>query len=145
MKISFFKKSIMGYYYQEGQIGEYKGWPVYIINNEDLRIDTAKMDVIYAVRKPNCTKMWLVLDGQCIGTMDNEGDIRRRTAYHWDYYKPEKKKVVKEVVVTSTATATVTPKVDIDNYDYTVDLKAYSGVVDEVFKNLNKWWDNLEK
>lgn len=131
----------MGYYYQKGQIGEYKGWPVYIVDNEDLRIDTADSDIIYAVRKPNSTKMWLVLDGQCIGTMDDEGEIRRRPAYHWDYYKPEKKKIVKEV----TTIPTSIPKVDIDNYDYAVDLKAYSEVVDDVFRNLNKWWDDLER
>ena len=125
----------MRYYYQIGQIGEYKGWPVYIINNEDLRIDTANSDVIYAVRKPNCTEMWLVLDGQCIGTMNDEGAIRRRTAYHWDYYKPREEK---EIITTPTS------EVDIDSYDYTVDLKAYSGVVDDVFRNLNKWWDDLE-
>ena len=131
----------MGYYYQNGQIGEYKGWPVYIVNNEDLRLDNARSDIIYAVRKSHSSDMWLVLDGQCIGTMTDEGDIKRRTAYHWDYYKPKpKKKIVKEV-----ATITTIPKVDIDNYDYTVDLKAYSEVVDDVFRNLNKWWDDLEK
>ena len=129
----------MGYYSQTGKIGEYRGRPVYIVNNEDLRLDNAKSDIIYAVRKSRSSDMWLVLDGQCIGTMTNNGDIKRKPPYFWTYYKPKKTVEVKVEEKSDVDTNVV------DNYDYTVDLKAYSGVVDDVFRNLNKWWDDLER
>lgn len=133
---------MMGYYNQTGKIGEYKGKSVYIVNNEDLRLDNARSNVIYAVRKKNSSDMWLVLDGQCIGTMNNDGDIRRKPAYHWTYYHEPKEEV--EVKVEKSDYPIVDTTV-IDNYDYTIDLKGYSGVVDDVFRNLNKWWDDLER
>lgn len=134
----------MGYYNQTGKIGEYRGKSVYIVNNEDLRLDNARNDVIYAVRKSNSLDMWLVLDGQCIGTLNDDGEIKRKPAYYWTYYYEPKKKAEVEVK-TQKSDYPVVDTTIIDNYDYTVDLKAYSGVVDDVFKNLNKWWDDLEK
>ena len=130
----------MGYYNEYGHVGEYKGRDVYVIDREVYTKDKINSPNIYAIRRKHKAELDLVFQGYCIGTMWDDGRILNKAKTPWVFNEPKPKKKKVEVKVERKE-----PSVDIDNYDFSVDFSEYEAVVNDVFKNLNKWWEDLEK
>ena len=127
----------MNYYNKSGYVGDYKGKAVYVINKEDYTEDRINSEHIYAVKRITDLKMDLVFQGCKFAVMNCDGTIKNVKKEPWvfKFKKKKKKKEEKKEEV----------KVDIDNYDFNVDFSEYEVIVNDVFKNLNKWWEDLEK
>ena len=133
----------MGYYNRHGHAGEYQGTEVYIVDEFEYTRDKIDSPYIYAIKQKNNAKLDLVFHGNCFGIMWDDGTILNfRTKTPWVFKEPEPKKKKKKVEV---KVEIKEPSVDIDNYDFSVDFSEYEAVVNDVFKNLNKWWEDLEK
>lgn len=128
----------MNYYNKSGYAGDYRGKAVYVIDKEDYTEDKLNSKHIYAIRHIMDLKMDLVFQGYKFAIMNCDGTIANVRKERWKFKskkKEEKKREEKKEEV----------KVDIDNYDFSVDFSEYSVIVDDVFKNLNRWWEDLEK
>ena len=80
--------------------------------------------------------MDLVFQGYKFAVMNCDGTIINVKKEPWVFkFKKKPKKEDKREEV----------KVDINNYDFSIDFSEYEVVVNDVFKNLNKWWEDLEK
>lgn len=132
----------MGYYNRHGYVGEYKGRDVYVIDREVYTRDKIDSPYIYAIRRKNREELDLVFHGKCFGAMWDDGTIVNfRTQTPWVFKEPKKKKKKRIEVKVERKEESV----NIDNYDFSVDFSEYEAVVNNVFKNLNKWWKDLEK
>ena len=126
----------MNYYNKSGYAGDYRGKAVYIVNKEDYTKDKINSEHIYAVKHLTDLKMDLVFQGYKFAVMNCDGTIINVKKEPWVFkFKKKPKKEDKREEV----------KVDIDNYDFSIDFSEYEVVVNDVFKNLNKWWKDLEK
>lgn len=126
----------MNYYNKSGYAGDYRGKAVYIVNKEDYTKDKINSEHIYAVKHFTDLKMDLVFQGYKFAIMNCDGTITNIKKEPWVFKfkkKPKKEEKREEV------------KIDIDNYDFSIDFSEYEVVVNDVFKNLNKWWKDLEK
>ena len=119
----------MNYYNKSGYAGDYRG--------EDYTEDKLNSKHIYAIRHVMDSKMDLVFQGYKFAIMNCDGTIVnvKKEAWMFKKKKKEKKKEEKKEEV----------KVDIDNYDFSVDFSEYEAVVNDVFENLSNWWADLEK
>ena len=126
----------MNYYNKNGYGGDYRGKAVYIVNKEDYTKDKINSEHIYAVKHLTDLKMDLVFQGYKFAVMNCDGTIINVKKEPWVFkFKKKPKKEDKREEV----------KVDINNYDFSIDFSEYEVVVNDVFKNLNKWWEDLEK
>lgn len=124
----------MNYYtYENGYIGDYRGYEVHSIEPEDFTKEKglSNPNIIFAVKNNDAFSFSLVRDGYLIGDMNAQGTIvlDRRKA-KWIFKEP---KVKKEV------------KVKVDNNTEVKDYSEYSKTVDNFFAGLDKWWKDLEK
>ena len=127
----------MNYYNKSGYAGDYRGKAVYVIDKEDYTEDKLNSKHIYAIRHVMDSKMDLVFQGYKFAIMNCDGTIAnvRKEAWMFKKKKKEKKKEEKKEEV----------KIDIDNYDFSVDFSEYEAVVNGVFENLSNWWEDLAK
>lgn len=121
----------MGYYNKNGYVGDYKGKQVYVINEEDYTEDKKTSHFIYAIRKMN-NSFDLVYQGFLFAIMWDDGTIMNLHKKPWNFKKSKKSIEVKEEEEV---------KIDINKSDFS----EYAQVVDDVFKNLNNWWEDLKK
>ena len=122
----------MNYYNENGIVGSYRDIDVYVIDEEEFTEDNGNnMYRIYAVRKKNSKTMLLVHNGLIIGTMDEDGLVKRaRVQKTYQYYTPKKKKtVVKEA-----------PPVKSED----IDFSDYSKEVDKFFEGLHELWKEMQ-
>lgn len=131
----------MGYYNKSGYVGDYKGKEVYVINREDYTKDKVNnKNIIYAIKQKDNVELDLVFKGYHIGVMWDDGNILTLNKTPWVFKeapKPKSKVKVKTKVKKE--------DIDIDNYDFSIDFSEYETVVNDVFKNLETWWKDLEK
>ena len=121
----------MNYYNANGIVGSYQDVDVYVIDEEEFTENNNDPYRIYAVRSKNSRVLTLVLRGNIIGTMDEDGLVKRlRVQKTYQYYTPKKKKtVVKEA-----------PPVESEN----IDFSNYSREVDKFFEGLHELWKEME-
>lgn len=124
----------MNYYtWENGYIGDYRGYEVHSIEPEDFTKEKglSNPNIIFAVKNNDAFSFSLVRDGYLIGDMNAQGTIvLDRKKAKWIFKEP---KVKKEV------------KVKVDNNTEVKDYSEYSKTVDNFFAGLNKWWKDLEK
>lgn len=132
---------MLGYLKKYGLVGKYRNHDVYVIDYDDLT-EEMRFDEnnIYAVRTGK-NVLDLVLEEIYIGTMDDDGEIRsfnHRRKYQW----PERLPVVekKEVAEALTAKQSEPKPLDVE-----LGYGAYSAVVDEFFKGLDKLWKEIDE
>ena len=117
----------MGYYREEGLIGNYRGHEVYVIGYKDLSytMSAAAPDRMYAVRTEEYGKMDVVMGGNLVGGMDDEGHMymAKKMKPYVFYYKEESKEEEEEVG----------------------DYSRYSKVVDQFFEGLEKLWQEIDQ
>lgn len=128
------------YLEMNGNIGQYRGYEVYIVDYTKFKKADAQHDVIYAVRRGNKDTFLLVLNDAIIGYMNAQGDIQRyRIPGDYPYYTPP----VKKVEQTKT----------VNNSDYTKVLSGepaqikysdYTKTVDDFFEGLHELWKEME-
>ena len=127
----------MNYLGMNGNVGQYKGYDVYIVNYTEFKKTDAQYDTIYAVRRNNKDTFLLVLNDGIIGVMNAQGDIQRyRISRDYQYYTPPVKKVKTS-----------------NNSDYTKVLSGepaqikysdYTKTVDDFFEGLHELWKEME-
>ena len=130
----------MGYRDKNGVVGKYRGHDVYVVSYTNLEPEW-KYDksTIYAVRCNNNKNLELVLEGKLIGEMTDGGNVNLFDGsrnYRWPQEKKhpvaEQQKEIPEPV----------PTVEELNVEF--GYGAYSKVVDEFFKGLDKLWDEID-
>lgn len=133
----------MGYYNKSGYVGDYKGKEVYVINREDYTKGKVNNEsIIYAIRQEDGIKLDLVFKGYRIGLMWDNGNVLTVEKTPWVFKKASKSKSKSKV---KTENKVKKEDIDIDNYDFSIDFSEYETVVNDVFKNLETWWKDLEK
>lgn len=122
----------MNYLGMNGNVGQYKGYDVYIVNYTEFKKTDAQYDTIYAVRRNNKDTFLLVLNDGIIGVMNAQGDIQRyRISRDYQYYTPPVKKVEQTQTVNNSEPA------QIKYSDYTK-------TVDDFFEGLHELWKEME-
>ena len=122
------------YLEMNGNIGQYRGYEVYIVDYTKFKKADAQYDVIYAVRRGNKDTFLLVLNNTIIGYMNAQGDIQRyRIPRDYQYYTPP----VKKVEQTQTQTVNNSEPAQIKYSDYTK-------TVDDFFEGLHELWKEME-
>lgn len=126
----------MNYLEMNGNVGQYRGYEVYIVDYTKFKKTDAQYDTIYAVRRGNMDTFLLVLNNAIIGYMNAQGDIQRyRIPKDYQYYTPPEQ------------TKTV------NNSDYTKVLSGepaqikysdYTKTVDDFFEGLHELWKEME-
>ena len=143
-------KTEMGYRDQNGVVGQYRGENVFVIGYKDFKHPAAHDHTIYAVRCNNNDKLELVQGKMLIGTMTDSGhveiyDASRRRGYKFYTKEKQPSKSVPEYKIAEPASAPE-PITDVStlvlNTEY--GYRAYSKIVDDFFKGLDKLWDELE-
>lgn len=137
----------MGYRDKNGVVGKYRGHDVYVVSYEDLR-PAWKYDknTIFAVRTDaKHQSLELVLEGEFIGEMTDGGNVslfETRREYRW----PQEKKFVAKQQKPVAEQQKEVPEPDPTTLEIDVSegYGAYSRVVDEFFKGLDKLWAELE-
>ena len=120
------------YLEMNGNIGQYRGYEVYIVDYTKFKKADAQYDVIYAVRRGNKDTFLLVLNNTIIGYMNAQGDIQRyRISRDYQYYTPPVKKVEQTQTVNNSEPA------QIKYSDYTK-------TVDDFFEGLHELWKEME-
>ena len=128
----------MGYRDKNGVVGKYRGHDVYVTKYINLEPEW-KYDksTIYAVVCNNNKNLELVLEGKLIGEMTDGGNVNLFDGsrnYRW----PQEKKVSKPQPVLDKEVPTV------EELNVEFGYGAYSKVVDDFFKGLDKLWAELE-
>lgn len=133
----------MGYRDKNGVVGKYKGHDVYVVNYPNLEPEWKyDKNTIYAVKCLNNKNMELVLEGKFIGEMTDGGNVtlfEGSRNYRWP---KEEKKVSKPQPVIEREIPEPMPTVEALNVEF--GYGAYSKVVDDFFKGLDKLWAELE-
>lgn len=128
----------MGYRDKNGVVGKYRGHNVYVTKYVDLKPEWKyDKDTIYAVVCNNNKDLELVLEGKLIGEMTDGGNVTLFDGsrnYRW----PQEKKVSKPQPVLDKEI----PEPEELNVEF--GYGAYSKVVDDFFKGLDKLWAELE-
>ena len=115
-----------------GNVGQYRGYDVYVVNYTEFKKTDAQYDTIYAVRRNNKDTFLLVLNDGIIGVMNAQGDIQRyRISRDYQYYTPPVKKVEQTQTVNNSEPA------QIKYSDYTK-------TVDDFFEGLHELWKEME-
>lgn len=124
----------MNYLEMNGNVGQYRGYEVYIVDYTKFKKVDARYNVIYAVRRGNKDTFLLVLNNAIIGYMNAQGDIQRyRIPKDYQYYTPP----VKKVEQTQTQTVNNSEPAQIKYSDYTK-------TVDDFFEGLHELWKEME-
>ena len=124
----------MNYLEINGNIGQYRGYEVYIVDYTKFKKEDARHDVMYAVRRGNKDTFLLVLNGGIIGVMDAHGDIQRyRIPRDYQYYTLPKRAVqIKEQAQT------------LGNEVTQIKYSDYTKTVDDFFEGLHELWKEME-
>lgn len=135
----------MGYLSNYGEVGQYRGFDIFVINYTKLTKERSKehQGIIYAVINQVGDKTAdLVLDGNWIGTMTDAGQINMFKAFRWYRFytgeKEKKKESVKEEEP-RTRSEEITPEALASNVTYE------TMVVDNFFKGLKDLWKEMDK
>ena len=121
----------MNYLGMNGNVGQYKGYDVYIVNYTEFKKTDAQYDTIYAVRRNNKDTFLLVLNDSIIGVMNAQGDIQRyRISRDYQYYTPPVKKVEQTQTLGSETTQ--------------IKYSDYTKTVDDFFEGLHELWKEME-
>lgn len=124
----------MNYLEMNGNVGQYRGYEVYIVDYTKFKKADARYNVIYAVKRGNKDTFLLVLNNAIIGYMNAQGDIQRyRIPKDYQYYTPP----VKKVEQTQTQTVNNSEPAQIKYSDYTK-------TVDDFFEGLHELWKEME-
>lgn len=124
----------MNYLEMNGNVGQYRGYEVYIVDYTKFKKVDARYNIIYAVRRGNKDTFLLVLNNAIIGYMNAQGDIQRyRIPKDYKYYTPP----VKKVEQTQTQTLNNSEPAQIKYSDYTK-------TVDDFFEGLHELWKEME-
>ena len=124
----------MNYLEMNGNVGQYRGYEVYIVDYTKFKKVDARYNIIYAVRRGNKDTFLLVLNNAIIGYMNAQGDIQRyRIPKDYKYYTPP----VKKVEQTQTQTLNNSEPAQIKYSDYTK-------TVDDFFEGLHELWKEIE-
>ena len=124
----------MNYLEMNGNVGQYRGYEVYIVDYTKFKKADARYNVIYAVKRGNKDTFLLVLNNAIIGYMNAQGDIQRyRIPKDYQYYTPP----VKKVEQTQTQTLNNSEPAKIKYSDYTK-------TVDDFFEGLHELWKEME-
>lgn len=131
---------MLGYLKKYGLVGKYRNHDVYVIDYDDLT-EEMRFDEnnIYAVRRTGKNVLDLVLEEMYIGTMDDNGEIKsfgRWKRYQW----PERLPVVEKREIAEAMVAEQSKPLDVE-----LGYGAYSAVVDEFFKGLDKLWKEIDE
>ena len=122
----------MNYLEMNGNVGQYRGYEVYIVDYTKFKKADARYNIIYAVRRGNKDTFLLVLNNAIIGYMNAQGDIQRyRIPKDYQYYTPPVKKVEQTKTVNNSEPA------QIKYSDYTK-------TVDDFFEGLHELWKEME-
>ena len=122
----------MNYLEMNGNVGQYRGYEVYIVDYTKFKKADARYDVIYAVRRGNKDTFLLVLNNAIIGYMNAQGDIQRyRIPKDYQYYTPPVKKVEQTQTLNNSEPA------QIKYSDYTK-------TVDDFFEGLHELWKEMQ-
>ena len=123
----------MNYYYEEGKIGEYKGYEVVTIDYKDFKQEMCThKNIIYAVKNVDDIlgqKMVLVYQGNRIGVLSPNGTVHTNERIFPFTFK-EKRRIEKSVVTKPEVTTTTSKEVE--------DYGDYSRDIDMFFENLKK-------
>ena len=128
----------MNYLEMNGNVGQYRGYEVYIVDYTKFKKVDARYDVIYAVRRGNKDTFLLVLNNAIIGYMNAQGDIQRyRIPKDYKYYTPPVKKVEQ------TQTHSDYTKV-LSGEPAQIKYKKKKKTVDDFFEGLHELWKEME-
>lgn len=128
----------MNYLEMNGNIGQYRGYEVYIVDYTKFKKEDARHDVMYAVRRGNKDTFLLVLNNAIIGYMNAQGDIQRyRIPRDYQYYTPPVKKVEQ------TQTHSDYTKV-LSGEPAQIKYSDYTKTVDDFFEGLHELWKEME-
>ena len=128
----------MNYLEMNGNVGQYRGYEVYIVDYTKFKKADARYDVIYAVRRGNKDTFLLVLNNAIIGYMNAQGDIQRyRIPRDYQYYTPPVKKVEQ------TQTHSDYTKV-LSGEPAQIKYSDYTKTVDDFFEGLHELWKEME-
>ena len=128
----------MNYLEMNGNVGQYRGYEVYIVDYTEFKKVDARYDVIYAVRRGNKDTFLLVLNNAIIGYMNAQGDIQRyRIPRDYQYYTPPVKKVEQ------TQTHSDYTKV-LSGEPAQIKYSDYTKTVDDFFEGLHELWKEME-
>ena len=128
----------MNYLEMNGNVGQYRGYEVYIVDYTKFKKVDARYDVIYAVRRGNKDTFLLVLNNAIIGYMNAQGDIQRyRIPRDYQYYTPPVKKVEQ------TQTHSDYTKV-LSGEPAQIKYSDYTKTVDNFFEGLHELWKEME-
>lgn len=132
----------MNYLEMNGNVGQYRGYEVYIVDYTKFKKVDARYNVIYAVRRGNKDTFLLVLNNAIIGYMNAQGDIQRyRIPKDYQYYTPPVKKV--EQTQTQTQTHSDYTKV-LSGEPAQIKYSDYTKTVDDFFEGLHELWKEME-
>lgn len=135
----------MGYLSNYGEVGQYRGFDIFVINHTKLTKERSKehQGTIYAVINQVGDKTAnLVLDGNWIGTMTDAGQINMFKAFRWYRFYNEEKEKKKESVKEEEPrmrSEEITPEALAPNVAYE------TIVVDNFFKGLKDLWKEMDK
>lgn len=128
----------MNYLEMNGNVGQYRGYEVYIVDYTKFKKADARYNVIYAVRRGNKDTFLLVLNNAIIGYMNAQGDIQRyRIPKDYQYYTPPVKKVEQ------TQTHSDYTKV-LSGEPAQIKYSDYTKTVDDFFEGLHELWKEME-
>ena len=126
----------MNYYTANGIVGSYQDVDVYVIDEEEFTEEKNVPYRIYAVRGERYGELTLVLRGNIIGTMDQDGLVKRMRTPKPYQFKPKKKKpVVRE-------NKPEVSEVSVESED--INFSDYTKEVDKFFEGLNELWKEME-
>lgn len=128
----------MNYLEMNGNVGQYRGYEVYIVDYTKFKKADARYDTVYAVRRGNKDTFLLVLNNVIIGDMNAQGDIQRyRISRDYQYYTPPVKKVEQ------TQTHSDYTKV-LSGEPAQIKYSDYTKTVDDFFEGLHELWKEME-
>lgn len=128
----------MNYLEMNGNVGQYRGYEVYIVDYTKFKKADARYNIIYAVRRGNKDTFLLVLNNAIIGYMNAQGDIQRyRIPKDYQYYTPPVKKVEQ------TQTHSDYTKV-LSGEPAQIKYSDYTKTVDDFFEGLHELWKEME-
>lgn len=128
----------MNYLEMNGNVGQYRGYEVYIVDYTKFKKVDARYNIIYAVRRGNKDTFLLVLNNAIIGYMNAQGDIQRyRIPKDYKYYTPPVKKVEQ------TQTHSDYTKV-LSGEPAQIKYSDYTKTVDDFFEGLHELWKEME-
>lgn len=116
----------MNYLGMNGNIGQYKGYDVYIVNYTEFKKTDAQYDIVYAVKRSNKDTFLLVLNDSIIGVMNAQGDIQRyRISKDYQYYTPPERGQRAQALGS-------------------IKYSDYTKTVDDFFEGLHELWKEMQ-